>query len=428
MKRHISITLKNIALSAFILIIATNNLIFAQKQDRAGIQAGSSSINITPEVPLPMSGYAGRKQPSSGVHDELFARAMVFDNGKEQACIIQADLIGFSHEFSDKITLKIEEKTGIPKSNIMLIAVHNHGGPSTGVYGKVESSDLEKYLENLEEKLVGVTETAIKNLNSAKLGFGLGKCNMNMNRRARHGDGGIWLGKNPDGPCDHDVAVLRIDHMDSNPMAILVNWPCHATVDGPGNNLITADWPGATVQFIKEKYNQNITISVTDGSSGDIDPIYGPNDNFNHIQAIGIILGEEVIRITENINTIVVSDIKVIQKEIILPGKKESGSRMPDEKLIPGEDVILRLSVMKIGQIVFVGISGELMNEIGVEIKERSPFKNTIVITHCNGSSGYLCTDKSFKEGGYEPMVSETMPGTEGLIIEHVEAMINSLL
>jgi len=427
MKSYFHLIHRTILISALLLVHLYPNKIYSQNQGRPIVNAGFSKINITPEVPLPMSGYAGRKQPFSGVHDELFARVMVFDNGEKRACIIQADLIGFSHKFSDKITLKIEEKTGIPKGNIMLVAVHNHGGPSTGVYSKVELSDLKKYLEKLEEKLIIATETALKNLNSVKTGFGVGTCNMNMNRRARHGDGGIWLGKNPDGPCDHDVAVFRVDDKESNPKGLFINWPCHATVDGQENNLITADWPGATVQFIKENYNQNITISVTDGSSGDIDPIYGPNDNFNHIKAIGAILGEEVIRVTENIKTIAVSDIRVIQKEIILPGKKQSNSRMPNVELMPGEDVSLRLSVMKIGHVVFVGISGELMNEIGVEIKRRSPYKNTIVITHCNGSSGYLCTDKAYEEGGYEPMVSEVMPGTEGLILENVKEMINSL-
>lgn len=67
------------------------------------------------------------------------------------------------------------------------------------------------------------------------------------------------------------------------------------------------------------------------------------------------------------------------------------------------------------------------MTEIGMEIKELSPYKNTFIVTHCNGSNGYLCTDKAYEEGGYEPMVSKTMPGTERTILENVALLLQRL-
>ena len=58
------------------------------------------------------------------------------------------------------------------------------------------------------------------------------------------------------------------------------------------------------------------------------------------------------------------------------------------------------------------GISGELFTEIGMNVKNRSSV-NTTIMTHCNGASGYICTDASYMEGGYEPQVSPFMPGSE---------------
>jgi len=84
------------------------------------------------------------------------------------------------------------------------------------------------------------------------------------------------------------------------------------------------------------------------------------------------------------------------------------------------------LSTLKIGNLLFAGVSGELMTEIGMRIKAESPLKNTVIITHCNGSSGYLCTNLAYPEGGYEVMVSRTMPGTEYLISENLKKMIYS--
>ena len=62
-----------------------------------------------------------------------------------------------------------------------------------------------------------------------------------------------------------------------------------------------------------------------------------------------------------------------------------------------------------------------------MKIKTQSPYKDTIVITHCNGSSGYLCTDEAYIEGGYEPMASQTAPGVEKIIIDNFKELMNGL-
>ena len=48
-------------------------------------------------------------------------------------------------------------------------------------------------------------------------------------------------------------------------------------------------------------------------------------------------------------------------------------------------------------------------------------------MTHCNGASGYICTDVSFKEGGYEPKVSRLMPGSESQFENILVELIDDL-
>jgi neutral ceramidase len=259
-----------------------------------------------------------------------------------------------------------------------------------------------------------------------KIGVGKGICKMNINRRAQQAEGGIWLGRNPNGICDHEVGVIRIDDMLSNTIGILVNWPCHGTTGGQENYQITGDWPGAAARDLEKEYGKAV-IMVSAGASGDINPIYGPNNDFNDINSIGRILADEVKRVCDEITTYKLTDLKVVTETFKAAGKKPSESRMPDVSLNPGPEVVITVCSMKVGNIVLCGISGELMNEIGLEIKEESPFKNTFILSHCNGSSGYLCTDKAYEEGGYEPMVSETMPGTAKLIIDGFRKINNGL-
>ena len=249
---------------------------------------------------------------------------------------------------------------------------------------------------------------------------------MNINRRANHADGGIWLGRNPAGVCDREVGVIRVDDLENNTIAVWVNWPCHATTNGQDNYEITGDWPGATARNVEKAY-QDAIVLVTAGASGDINPVYGPNESFRDINAIGLTLGNEVVRVCSEIETYKQKDIKAISNPVMAKGKKRSEDRMPNVSLEPGEDVEIRMSSIKIGNIVVSGISGELMNEIGLKAKEDSPYKFTFIVSNCDGGSGYLCTDIAYKEGGYEPMTARTMPGTQKLIEDNFRTINNSL-
>ena len=320
----------------------------------------------------------------------------------------------------------IETTTGIKKDFILLSANHNHGGPMNKTYGDEVDPEVEKYVSELQQNIIKAVVEAEGKLQPAMIGMGVGTCTMNINRRARQADGSIWLGRNPDGPCDHDVTVVRIDDLNRNPIALFVNWPCHGTVSGQENYQITGDWMGAAARHVEKAFGDHVVVPITAGASADINPIYGPNDNFGDIAAIGMLVGEEVERVAHTIETFPNGAIESAKMTVKANGKKSLESRFPNQKLESSDNVAINLSTLKIGTIVFAGVSGELMTEIGMRIKAESPLKNTVIITHCNGSSGYLCTNLAYPEGGYEVMVSRTMPGTEYLISENLKKMIYS--
>ena len=414
-------------LAGFFLLSETSAQTDPPQPSSRILQAGVSKINITPTTPIIMSGYGNRTEPYEGIHDSIYATAVAFSDGQNKALLLTADVIGFSHQFCDESLDEIAKTTGIAKDFILLTATHNHGGPSNRAYRHEAPPEVEKYTSALQSKLVEIAKQASANMQPVKLGTATGTCRMNINRRARLADGSIWLGRNPDGPCDHDVAVTKIESMDGAPHAILVNWPCHGTVSGQDNYEITGDWPGATARFVEKAFEGEVIVPVTAGASGDINPIYGPNNRFRDIDATGMLVGEEVVRIANEVETFAGGSVKASKMSLMAKGKKSLESRFPNQQLQPHDDVEIRLSVLKVGNLVFAGISGEVMTEIGMKIKSESPFKNTVILTHCNGNSGYLCTDKAYPEGGYEAMVSRTMPGTADLISENLKRMIRSL-
>ncbi len=396
---------------------------------RGAVSVGVAQVNITPAIPVTMSGYASRTEPFKGINDELFASATVFDDGVNKAVIITADVIGFSHDSWKDLAGRIERETGIHQEFVILAPAHNHGGPNTRAYGDDADENLLSYNRELRDKLVAITTEAAANVQPAFIGSGSGICKMSMNRRALNAGGGIRLGRNPYGPCDQEVGVVRIDKADRTPFTIFVNWPTHATVMGPGNEMITGDWPGAARRHIEEAYTVPVIASITAGASGDIDPIYRVRPTFrpNEVEEIGMILAEEVVRVAGEIRTYAAGTVDATQRLIMLPGKVSGGSNLPRESWEPGPDLAVRLSVLRVGNILFAGISGELFTEIGMKIKEISPSRHTHVITHCNGASGYLVTDQAFSQGGYEVTATRAMPGAEKIIIDNLAEMMNEI-
>jgi neutral ceramidase len=391
------------------------------------VRLGVSQINITPQVPITMSGYDARETPFTGVHDDLYASALYFSSEENKALIITTDLIGFKTEFADEIKKRISSEINIPSENIMLIAVHNHGGPAIKTYEDNLPAANEDYIRVLKEKLTLLAAEASKNPVPFQMGIGKGHCSMNINRRAEFADGGIWLGRNQDGPCDHELDVVKFEDFNHKTMAVLINWPCHGTASGQENYKITGDWPGAASRYIKKQEGQEVVVAITAGASADINPIYGPGNDFNEIEAVGYQVGKETWKTITQIITFPANSLESTSNTITFPGKKACKDQFPQKSYENGPDVTIRLNVLKIGDLVLAGISGELMTEIGMEVKELSPYTGTIIITHCNGSSGYICTDKSFTEGGYEIKVTRLMPGAEKPLINKLLEMIYSL-
>jgi neutral ceramidase len=418
----------------FSLVLATLATLQTAAQ-KTSFSAGFSRTNITPAWPVPMSGYGDRKGLSKGVHDSLYVRATAFSDGTNKALILSAEVIGLSHAFWKEVTDSIEKSFGIKKEYVMLAAVHNHSGPVTRVYNEDSSEAVVKYVEVLKSKIIEAAGDALNSLAPADIGTGKGICKMNINRRASNGKGETTLGRNPYAPCDHEVAVLKVSDKSGRAKGLMINWPCHAVVLGQNNYLITSDWPGAASKYVEDKLDNGVVSQITVGASGDINPIYGPGDfdggeSFAR-DAVGEDLALEALRVANNIKGSDGGRITAMQREINLPRKPNDNKE---------DSLMVRLSVIKIGKIVLTGVSGELFNQISVNIRKQSKYPFTIMITHCNGSSGYLVTDDAYPvegvpqmqnkakpTGGYETNTTRVSSGAERAITDNLIQMVNNL-
>ena len=120
-----------------ILLVGTSLLLTVAAESRT-LEAGAAKIDITPsaDAALPMSGYADRKQGFRGIHDHIYARAIVLGDGSRLAAVVAWELIGVPNAVWEDLSGRIARETGIPSEYLLLCAVHDHSAPAPfGMYG-----------------------------------------------------------------------------------------------------------------------------------------------------------------------------------------------------------------------------------------------------------------------------------------------------
>jgi hypothetical protein len=124
-------------------------------------------------------------------------------------------------------------------------------------------------------------------------------------------------------------------------------------------------------------------------------------------------LGEAAVRAASSTHNTDRARIWGKQQEITCPGRKlEPGPRHRKEyKWEDSDPVNIRLSLLMVNNIALAGVSGEVFTKINWALEKESPFSHTVMVTHANGSSGYIPDDEAFNQISYEITTSHLKPG-----------------
>jgi len=396
--------------------------------EKGSLRAGAARVDITPakDAALLMSGYAGRTEGHKGIHDNLYARALVLDDGAAQVALVACDLISFPNGLWQQIVERVSPESGIPVTHILLAGTHTHGAPTPVRPGTGDARQA-AYAGKVEEGVATAVRQAQAALEPARVGAGAGRASVAVNRRARMADGRWWLGQNPDGPTDRTVAVVKFETPAGRPIALLVNYGVHGVVMGPRNQEITADLPGAASRLIEQHYGDQVVGIFTGGAAGDQNPIYGPGTEFPQVAALGQILGEEALRVATEVRTWPHARLRAAQRVVTCPGQKLAQGARPRTEYVfeDAGPVDIRLSLLMIGDIAVTGVSGEVLTMIGQRLKRESPYAATLMVTNANGSSGYLADDASYAQVSYEIVTTRVKRGcAEGAIVNGLLEMM----
>ena len=414
----------------------------------AKLRAGVSSVNITPPIGIDLTGFAGRPSPAVGVHDDLHAKCLALEADGVRVGIVTVDLLGLDRDIVERVREGAEREAGVPRSNLMLNASHTHSGPATiSLKGLGERDEL--YVEELVRKLIGAVKMAFDRLRPARIGFGRGEARIGVNRRQRLRDRTV-IGRNPEGPVDTTIYLIRVDDDRGKPMAILFSHAVHPVVLGAKNLLFSADYPGYAVRLVESV--EGCVAMFAQGCCGDVNPeVVG--GTFEDARRIGTILGAHAIGVAEAVRTSEEAELKCEREVLKLPlqdppspeeagrlverYKRElreaiergenRGQIMVREGMVRWAEEVKRLAeegvkgltcdfeiqaIQLSEEAAIIGMAGEVFVDYQLHIRSRSPYPFTMVLGYTNGCIGYVPTEGAYPEGGYEVEVAYKYYGT----------------
>ncbi len=389
------------------------------------LQIGIAQCDITPEDPIWLVGYGDRDRKSEGIYQRLRCGAIHIRGTEQTALIITADLIGYDLEFAAKTKAVISESTGLLPKQIVLSATHTHCAPFFYPWVMPGVPD-KRYADRLTNDLVSVSLSAINSAQSGKIFFSRHSSFFGVNRRLPDKKGGVEFAPNPEGKIDRDLDTLWLVDKSNKNLGTLTFFGCHPT--SLGGYLIGGDYPGFLCREL-EKETGGPALFAT-GCAGDIRPWY-PSDKggfaqptFQQLESAGKKLAEDVLfshqhrrevkaselSITGTFNklpytelptqnslnvTATSDDIRLREWAEIMQYHLENG---PLPSYCPQEIQLLRLDAEH--QVIFLG--GEILTEIGLQIKKSLAPITTITCAYANGLIGYVPNESTYDLGGYE--------------------------
>lgn len=441
------------------------------------LQAGVALVEITPPVPFRMSGYFFERL-STGTKDPLFARAVVFQQGKETAALVFCDLLGVPREVSAAAREKISKTTGIPIANIAITGTHTHTGPlyftvlsdffheRTVAKNGTDPYDSAPYRATLVEKLVEVVSQAKAVVAPVKMTSGYAiEERIAFNRRFVMKDGSVgWNpgAKNPNivrpaGPVDPQVGIVLLSSADKpEPQAAIVSFAMH--LDTTGGTLYSADYVKSLSDRLQREFGPGFKTLFGTGTCGNINHIDVTQMEQRKADTLGELLGDTVAKAIHGgaLSAVREPALAVRSTKVVAPLQKYR----PDEiakakanmervgahdfpfletvetcKIVDierlrksGDEVPLEVQVFRLdGDTAIVTLPSEIFVELGLAIKAASPFETTLVIELANDDIAYIPTKQAFAEGNYEPTNSRVVPGTGEKLVDAATKLLKEL-
>ena len=433
------------------------------------LKAGFGKTCITPSPGAWLAGFAARKGACTGVHDDLYARALAMDNGAAPVILVSVDVLALSAEFVDHLRASIARRLPVDSGSVMVACTHTHAAPVTirTFFNPEETVDAQ-YMDRLARAIEDAAASAWQHRAGARIGVGVGRVTgVGVNRRTATGS-----------PVDEEVAIVKLADESGKMRGVLINYACHPTVLGPDNLLATGDFPNMAVARIEAQAGPGSFAMYTNGAQGDISMghsselsaigVIAPGRTFEHAAELGSRLADAAWAALDHIETSDAVALSAATLPVKLPLKHYPDAAETARALKEAEDRVQRLEEagdslalrqarsellyssiahyyaretvrfadgllpvglqgIRIADALFVAVPGELFVEVALRARQsaRHPL---FVVGLANGYYGYLPSPDAYPQGGYEVVSSMCDAAHAGRLLEAIAQLERRLI
>ncbi len=435
----------------------------------AELKVGAAAVVITPPAGTPMAGYYLERGARS-VHDDLYARSIVIESGDRAAALVVLDLITTPRELVERARGEIERTTRIRGADVMISATHSHTGPvvdRNSPFGG-QSDAVRDYLAGLPARIAESVRQAEGRLAPARASAATGReTSIAFNRRYHMRDGSVgWNpGKlnpaiiKPAGTIDPEVPVVYFESAAGRPIATYVNHAVH--LDNVGEPSISADLVYPLSRALADFKGPEMVTVFSAGCCGDVNHIdvnwREPQGGSANAARMGTILAAEVLRAWPRLEAVAADAVRVrsAMVRLTLPAISEADvarsrsviERMQDPKghrpgflemvdafktrdvaARQGRPLEVEVQVVALGDdLAWVSLPGEVFVELGLAIKQDSPFRRTIIAELADGSIGYIPSRRAYAQGNYEVVSARCAEGSGERLVDAAGRLLREL-
>jgi neutral ceramidase len=403
------------------------------------LQAGTSILDITPPLGTLMPGLFHERRAEL-INDPLHVRSFALESDGVGIAVAVCDLISVKRPYLDAAKQKIADTIGLSPSHVLICCTHTHTGAQTGD---------DAYTASLINRIADGVRLAWASRKPAQVGHGSGREErVVFNRRYRLKDGTVRTNPgvgNPEvveavGPIDPEVGVLCLRQPNGDTIGMLANYALHYIGGGDHQRAVSADYFGIFSEMIQRLRGERFVAALSNGACADInnvDVLGGArpkNEAYQHAERVAAVVAAAALwawnemEFTDDVPLGAAMEAVRLKRrelhseealaqarEIEAKGAQTMAERAFIRRIqrienLP-EVVETWVQVLRIGDLALVGMPGEYFVELGLDLKRRSSFGQTLILELANDSIGYLPTRRAFEEGGYEAESSHFLPG-----------------
>lgn len=417
-------------------LATTSTQVFAQQ---AGLKAGAARVESTP-APADLPDWF------KTINDKLYVRATVLDDGTSRAVIVVADAPTIATDVAADLTRRIATLANAPVQNVIVAVTHNHNAVRLdnvveGVYlpgsPKITAMTVAKALEAVKQ--------AAANMQPARAGYAEGTTPL-IGRRAAPGTQPASATNAPieDETMARSLGVFKVESLSGQPIAMLINSGLEPVLAQVKESEVSADVAGATERYVEQRYGDKAVVMYTVGSISN--SFYNARsqgttpaaDHHAIINAVGTLLGEDVLALAAQIHPSADVKISGAQKVLQCPGKAtfplnnaRSCSDAPGSKLpacvfkdTDTGPVNLQMGLLKIGDLRIVQADANVTPPVWQQLKKAAP-ANTMLVALAYGPMHYVMADAVYPSNSYQVTATTAKRGcAEQGFINNAQSMI----